>query len=64
MYGHGINPHTMHIYRQTLFPGRREGIGPSVTFRSPLLEEFRSDKARKWELQVKHINIPALDSCP
>lgn len=36
-------------------PGRRGDMveGP-VPLRSPLLEEFRANKARKWELRVSH----------
>jgi len=36
--------------------GRRPGSDqPPVTPRSPLLEEFRMNKARKWEIKVRSI---------
>lgn len=52
MYGHGVNP--MHVYQQGMRPGRRSDVGePSAALRSPLLDEFRANKARKWELRVR-----------
>ena len=51
MYSH--NPQAMHAYQQGMRPGRRnDGTEPSMALRSPLLDEFRANKARKWELRV------------
>ncbi|KII88483.1 hypothetical protein PLICRDRAFT_110188 [Plicaturopsis crispa FD-325 SS-3] len=47
----GVNP-SLHPYGQTVRPGRRaDGSEHSVALRSPLLDEFRANKARKWELR-------------
>lgn len=47
------NPHTMHLYQQGVRPSRRTDNNESgVTLRSALLDEFRANKARKWELRV------------
>ncbi|EPQ58108.1 ARM repeat-containing protein [Gloeophyllum trabeum ATCC 11539] len=40
----------MHIFPQGGRPGRRDGDS-GVALRSPLLEEFRANKSRKWELR-------------
>jgi pumilio RNA-binding family len=56
IYGPGINPRAMHIYQQGIRPGcRSDGNEPSVALRSPLLDEFRANKARKWELRASVI---------
>lgn len=53
VYSHGVNnPHAMHIY-PNLRPGRRLDIGGSTPLRSALLDEFRANKTRKWELRVQ-----------
>ncbi|KAI5122952.1 hypothetical protein M0805_006833 [Coniferiporia weirii] len=41
------------LFQQTLNHGRKleGGESPSITLRSPLLDEFRANKARKWELK-------------
>jgi pumilio RNA-binding family len=51
MYGHG-GPQTMHGYSQVIRPGRRDGSETSIALRSPLLDEFRANKTRKWDLRV------------
>ncbi len=53
MYGHGMNPQAMHIYQQGVRPTRGpDSREPTMALRSPLLDEFRANKARKWELRV------------
>lgn len=45
----GLGPHAMHFYNPgTQFPRRRDG--DTVALRSPILEEFRTNRTRKWEL--------------
>lgn len=43
-----------HRYPQNIRSARRSGTNESPTglLRSPLLEEFRGSKGRKWELKV------------
>lgn len=48
VYGH--TPPSMHIY-SGIRPTRRFDQD-SAASRSPLLDEFRTNKARKWELRV------------
>jgi pumilio RNA-binding family len=49
VYGH--SPQSMFpVPFQGVRVGRREGCDPVPTFRSPLLDDFRNNKARKWEL--------------
>lgn len=64
-YGHGIDynsqgppmmggvygPTAQAIYPQGMRLGRRDGGHPVMSLRSPVLDEFRSNKARKWELR-------------
>ncbi|KAF8522285.1 ARM repeat-containing protein [Hysterangium stoloniferum] len=51
MYPHAAANHTMHLY-PGLRPNRRDDNGGStVALRSPLLDEFRANRARKWELR-------------
>jgi hypothetical protein len=50
-YGHGVTLQGMPLYRQGIRSGRNDSE-PTVALRSPLLEAFRVDKDRKWELQV------------
>jgi hypothetical protein len=50
MYG-SLGPHTIPFYNQgAQFARRRDG--DAVTLRSPILEEFRTNRSRKWELCV------------
>jgi pumilio RNA-binding family len=51
MYGHSVNPQAMHLYQQGMRVGRSDSE-PTATLRSQLLEDFRSNKSRKWELRV------------
>lgn len=46
-YGHS----PLHMYPQGIHGGRRDG-DISTTLRSALLDEFRANKSRKWELRV------------
>ncbi|EJD06040.1 ARM repeat-containing protein [Fomitiporia mediterranea MF3/22] len=41
------------LFQQTLNHGRKldGAVAPSITLRSPLLDEFRANKSRKWELK-------------
>lgn len=55
MYG-GVNAQAMHMYHQGVNPGRRKEHG-GVALRSPLLDEFRANKARKWELRVSSLGL-------
>lgn len=41
----------MHGYSQPMRPGRRDGGDSGMALRSPLLDEFRANKARKWDLR-------------
>jgi pumilio RNA-binding family len=52
MLGGGLYGRQMHGYLQHMRPSRRDGGEPGMTLRSPLLDEFRANKARKWELKV------------
>lgn len=50
MYGH--TTHGIPFYHQNLRPGRRQDANDAGSaLRSPLLDEFRANKARKWELR-------------
>lgn len=49
MYGPGPQ---MHGYSQPIRSGRRDANDAGMALRSPLLDEFRANKARKWELRV------------
>lgn len=51
MYGHG-GPQAIHGYSQVIRPGRRDSSETSIALRSPLLDEFRANKTRKWDLRV------------
>lgn len=57
--GTPVYPHTPanpHIYQQGVRSNRRTDNSDSgVTLRSALLDEFRANKARKWELRVGHL---------
>lgn len=51
VYTHAApNTHPIHLY-QGMKPGRRID-GAESSLRSQLLDDFRSNKARKWELRV------------
>lgn len=52
VYGHaGLNG--MSFYHQNIRPGRRhDNSEATLALRSPLLDEFRVNKTRKWELRV------------
>ena len=55
LYGHA-GPQALHSYHQPMRPGRRDGSdGAMATLRSPLLDEFRANKNRKWELRVNSL---------
>lgn len=59
-YGHAtINSSPMQRYPPALRQGqgRRESSDPGAGTRSPLLEEFRANKTRKWELRVSLPNF-------
>lgn len=52
MYSH--NPQGLPVYPQGMRPNRRNDVAePTFALRSPLLDEFRANKARKWELRVR-----------
>lgn len=53
MYGPGVNQQAMHLYQQGMRGGRIDNE-PAATLRSQLLEDFRANKARKWELRVSY----------
>lgn len=58
LYGHsGLNPHGIPFYHQSLRPGRRHDNDPTLALRSPLLDEFRANKSRKWELRVSAVVV-------
>ncbi|KAI6099869.1 ARM repeat-containing protein [Pisolithus croceorrhizus] len=53
MYGHAaLNAHGIPFYHQNARPGRRhDNSEATLALRSPLLDEFRANKTRKWELR-------------
>lgn len=53
MFGTPGNNQALTLFQQTLNHGRKLESGDSsgVTLRSPLLDEFRANKSRKWELK-------------
>ncbi|KAL4067648.1 armadillo-type protein [Scleroderma citrinum] len=53
MYTHAnMNAHGMPFYHQNVRPGRRhDNSEATLALRSPLLDEFRANKTRKWELR-------------
>ncbi|KZT09429.1 ARM repeat-containing protein, partial [Laetiporus sulphureus 93-53] len=54
LYGQGnVNPASLHSYQHAARPGRRgaSGVDHRVAIRSPLLDDFRANKTRKWELK-------------
>jgi pumilio RNA-binding family len=57
VYGHGVNPQAIRLYQQGIRTGRN---GPTAALRSQLLEDFRANKARNWELQVCGLQRPSL----
>jgi len=46
-----LGPHTLHFYNQGA-PFARRRDGDAIALRSPILEEFRTNRSRKWELCV------------
>jgi hypothetical protein len=51
IYG-SLGPHAMPFYNHgPQFSRRRDG--DTITLRSPILEEFRTNRSRKWELGVR-----------
>lgn len=50
MYG----PQGMPGYPQHMRSGRRDNGDAVAALRSPLLDEFRANKTRKWELKVSY----------
>ena len=53
IYGN-LSPHAMHFYNHgAQFSRRRDG--DAIALRSPILEEFRTNRSRKWELCVSTI---------
>lgn len=53
IYSHGVsNTHAIHLY-PNLRSSRRLDAGDSTPLRSALLDEFRANKTRKWELRVR-----------
>jgi hypothetical protein len=51
---YGQNPPAIHMFPQGIRgAARREGSDhPGFALRSPLLDDFRANKSRKWELKV------------
>jgi hypothetical protein len=46
-------PSPLHLYPHNIRSARRGGIIETpIVLRSPILDEFRNSKARKWELRV------------
>ena len=63
MLGSGIYGPTgrqMAGYLQPMRPGRRDGGESGMALRSPLLDEFRANKARKWELRVSYCSVTSI----
>lgn len=55
-------PQAMHSYPRGMHQARREVFDVGMTLRSPLLDEFRANKARKWELRVNYCLVYSLRS--
>lgn len=55
--GQAVASQALAMFQQSLNHGRRLEGGElgGITLRSPLLEEFRANKNRKWELKVTQI---------
>ena len=54
----GMSPHPqMHQFHHGGRGGRRGNVASDhrVAIRSPLLDEFRANKSRKWELKVLYL---------
>ncbi|KAF8894634.1 armadillo-type protein [Infundibulicybe gibba] len=51
MPGGPMFPQPMHVYARGLRQGRRNDWSEPTALRSALLDEFRANKARKWELR-------------
>ena len=51
VYGHGVNPQVMLVYQQGIYSGRNDNQ-PTGVIRSQLLEDFRENRDRQWELRV------------
>ena len=49
---YGLNAHGIPFYHQTMRPGWRHDNDVTSALRSPLLDEFRANKSRKWDLRV------------
>lgn len=61
LYGHaGLNAHGIPFYHQSVRPVRRHDNDAALALRSPLLDEFRANKSRKWELRVSCITDPQI----
>lgn len=61
LYGHaGLNAHGIPFYHQAVRPGRRYDNDATSALRSPLLDEFRANKSRKWELRVSCVADPRI----
>lgn len=63
MYGHNPHPMFPHPFNVMRGGGAREGCDPVPSYRSALLEEFRSNRVRKWELAVSGCIHIALSPC-
>ena len=56
--GQAVTSQALAMFQQSLNHGRRlEGEAGGITLRSPLLEEFRANKNRKWELKVPSVDL-------
>lgn len=51
---YGMSP--VQMYPQNNRSMRRSDMSDAAALRSPLLDEFRTNKARKWELRVSQIH--------
>ena len=47
-------------YLQPMRPGRRDGGDSGIALHSPLLEGFRANKARKWELRASYCSVTSV----
>ena len=54
--------HSAQMHGQQPVRGRRHE-DTNAAFRSPLLEEFRNSKDRKWTLKVEYFNPCASKAC-
>lgn len=61
LYAHaGMSAPAMHLYQQGGRSGRRgDDRDHNIAIRSPVLDDFRANKTRKWEIRVSRCVVPS-----